>query len=296
MVGKTGTTTDEGDAWFVGWTPQFTTAVWVGFPNRLVPMLTQFNGGPVTGGTFPAEIWRAYMELALQINAEEHPPKPKASSTSTATSGDTSTYDYSPSTATTPQTETAPPRPRAGPRRRRDDRDDAAADDADADADHPGPRRRRRPPRRRPPPRRRRRPRAAPGRPAAPRSADKVAPMRLEDEIRSRLLSADADWPAYLRYWMRVASGALHPFATGAAAMNAPAAGVRLPGSRTSITPARRTPSHAARTVAHCNASGCCGCSFSARPTCCRGRSRCCRSRPISRSSEVSASCRSSIT
>jgi SAM-dependent methyltransferase len=35
--------------------------------------------------------------------------------------------------------------------------------------------------------------------------------MRLEDEIRSRLLSADADWPAYLRYWMRVASGAVQP-------------------------------------------------------------------------------------
>ena len=45
-------------------------------PTSLVPMLTQFNGGPVTGGTFPAEIWRAYMESALQINAEEQPPKP----------------------------------------------------------------------------------------------------------------------------------------------------------------------------------------------------------------------------
>jgi penicillin-binding protein 1A len=108
VVGKTGTTTDEGDAWFVGWTPQFTTAVWVGFPNRLVPMLTQFNGGPVTGGTFPAEIWRTYMESALQINAEEHPAKQNAASTGTATSGDTSTYDYSPGTATTPQTETTP--------------------------------------------------------------------------------------------------------------------------------------------------------------------------------------------
>jgi penicillin-binding protein 1A len=108
VVGKTGTTTDEGDAWFVGWTPQFTTAVWVGFPNRLVPMLTQFNGGPVTGGTFPAEIWRAYMESALQINAEEHPAKHHAASTGTATSGETTTYDYSPSTATTPGTETVP--------------------------------------------------------------------------------------------------------------------------------------------------------------------------------------------
>ena len=102
VVGKTGTTTDEGDAWFVGWTPQFTTAVWVGFPNRLVPMLTQFNGGPVTGGTFPAEIWRTYMESALQINAQEHPPKPGRN---TATQTDTnSTYTYSPGTETVPQT------------------------------------------------------------------------------------------------------------------------------------------------------------------------------------------------
>jgi penicillin-binding protein 1A len=109
VVGKTGTTTNEGDAWFVGWTPQFTTAIWVGFPNRLVPMLTQYNGSPVTGGTFPAEIWRTYMESALQINAEEHPAKKGASSTGTETSGDTSTYNASPGTGTTPETETAPP-------------------------------------------------------------------------------------------------------------------------------------------------------------------------------------------
>jgi penicillin-binding protein 1A len=114
VVGKTGTTTDEGDAWFVGWTPQFTTAVWVGFPNKLVPMLTQFNGGPVTGGTFPAEIWRTYMESALQINAEEHPPKPGTSTHTETTGADTnSTYTYAPSTQTAPptapQTATAAP-------------------------------------------------------------------------------------------------------------------------------------------------------------------------------------------
>jgi penicillin-binding protein 1A len=71
VVGKTGTTNNEADAWFVGWTPQFTTAVWVGFPNRLTPMLTEFHGTPVTGGTFPAEIWRTYTESAMQISAEE---------------------------------------------------------------------------------------------------------------------------------------------------------------------------------------------------------------------------------
>ena len=73
VVGKTGTTTDYGDAWFVGWTPQLTTAVWVGFPDKLVSMSTLFNGGPVEGGTYPAIIWQNYMSQALQILASEQP-------------------------------------------------------------------------------------------------------------------------------------------------------------------------------------------------------------------------------
>jgi membrane peptidoglycan carboxypeptidase len=64
-AGKTGTTENYGDAWFVGYTPQLATAVWVGYPNKLIPMLTQFHGDPVAGGTFPAEIWRAFTTLAL---------------------------------------------------------------------------------------------------------------------------------------------------------------------------------------------------------------------------------------
>jgi penicillin-binding protein 1A len=64
-AGKTGTTENYGDAWFVGYTPQLVTAVWVGYPNRLVPMTTEYHGQPVAGGTFPAEIWHAFMESAL---------------------------------------------------------------------------------------------------------------------------------------------------------------------------------------------------------------------------------------
>ena len=73
VAGKTGTTSDYGDAWFVGWTPQLTTAIWVGFPNKLVPMTTLYNGGPVEGGTFPAVIWHDFMVQALQILASEQP-------------------------------------------------------------------------------------------------------------------------------------------------------------------------------------------------------------------------------
>ena len=67
-AGKTGTTSNYGDAWFVGWDTKYTVAVWVGYPNKLVPMTTDFNGGPVLGGTFPALIWHDFMISALQID------------------------------------------------------------------------------------------------------------------------------------------------------------------------------------------------------------------------------------
>jgi penicillin-binding protein 1A len=67
-AGKTGTTSNFGDAWFVGWDSKYTVAVWVGYPDKLVPMLTDFNGQPVMGGTFPALIWHDFMTSALQID------------------------------------------------------------------------------------------------------------------------------------------------------------------------------------------------------------------------------------
>jgi len=65
VAGKTGTTENYGDAWFVGYTPQLVTAVWVGYPNKLVSMAHLFHGGPVVGGTYPALIWKTFMESAL---------------------------------------------------------------------------------------------------------------------------------------------------------------------------------------------------------------------------------------
>jgi len=65
VAGKTGTTENYGDAWFVGYTPQLVAAVWVGYPNTLRPMLTEYHGDAVAGGTFPAQIWKSFMERAL---------------------------------------------------------------------------------------------------------------------------------------------------------------------------------------------------------------------------------------
>jgi penicillin-binding protein 1A len=65
--GKTGTTENYGDAWFVGATDKLTVAVWVGYPNGLKPMLTEYRGAPVAGGTYPAQIWHDFMLGALTI-------------------------------------------------------------------------------------------------------------------------------------------------------------------------------------------------------------------------------------
>ena len=80
VAGKTGTTENYGDAWFVGYTPQLAVAVWVGYPTTLKPMLTEFHGEAVTGGSFPALIWKSFVEKALKgeeaagLPVSEHVP------------------------------------------------------------------------------------------------------------------------------------------------------------------------------------------------------------------------------
>ncbi|MDP8943813.1 MAG: transglycosylase domain-containing protein, partial [Actinomycetota bacterium] len=62
-AGKTGTTDNFNDAWFVGYTPNLATAVWVGYPNALKEMRS-VHGIQVAGGTFPAAIWQNFMSTA----------------------------------------------------------------------------------------------------------------------------------------------------------------------------------------------------------------------------------------
>jgi penicillin-binding protein 1A len=63
-AGKTGTTDEFTDAWFDGFTPRLSTAVWVGYPTERISMSSLYYGAPEAGGTFPAEIWGAYMKMA----------------------------------------------------------------------------------------------------------------------------------------------------------------------------------------------------------------------------------------
>ena len=60
IAGKTGTTQDFNDAWFVGFTPDLVTAVWVGFDNP------SSLGENETGGVIAAPIWHDFMAVALK--------------------------------------------------------------------------------------------------------------------------------------------------------------------------------------------------------------------------------------
>ena len=66
VAGKTGTSQDYGNAWFVGFTPTLSTAVWLGYKDRPRPLVNIHGVGRVAGGTIPAATWAKYMKLALE--------------------------------------------------------------------------------------------------------------------------------------------------------------------------------------------------------------------------------------
>jgi penicillin-binding protein 1A len=59
-AGKTGTTDRNADAWFIGFTPYLTTAVWMGNPDTNTVSMDNIGGVRNYGGTFPAMIWRGF--------------------------------------------------------------------------------------------------------------------------------------------------------------------------------------------------------------------------------------------
>lgn len=71
VAGKTGTTQDAKDAWFVGYTCDMTAAVWMGYaggPGEPVQPMQNYRGlDEVHGGDFPAQIWSAFMTRALAL-------------------------------------------------------------------------------------------------------------------------------------------------------------------------------------------------------------------------------------
>ena len=91
--GKTGTTENNGDAWFCGGTDHFTTCVWVGHADSTTPMETEYNGGPVDGGTYPAYIWGQIMAAIEDIYSERKAEEAEEKESSDSDSSD-SGYSY----------------------------------------------------------------------------------------------------------------------------------------------------------------------------------------------------------
>jgi penicillin-binding protein 1A len=82
VAGKTGTTQNHRDAWFVGFTPKLTAAVWMGYPNpggkgNEARNMTSVHGIKVTGGSFPAQIWAKFMRSATKGTAQGSFVQPK---------------------------------------------------------------------------------------------------------------------------------------------------------------------------------------------------------------------------
>jgi membrane carboxypeptidase/penicillin-binding protein len=63
-AGKTGTTNDNTDAWFTGYTPDLVTSVWVGFDERKEHKLVDVKGRQITGGSGAVPIWVDFMKEA----------------------------------------------------------------------------------------------------------------------------------------------------------------------------------------------------------------------------------------
>ena len=75
-AGKTGTTTGNTAAWFVGYTPQLATAVAIFSEKQDTPLRGIAGVGEVTGGSLPARTWRAFMSSALEGQPVKDFPEP----------------------------------------------------------------------------------------------------------------------------------------------------------------------------------------------------------------------------
>ena len=125
-AGKTGTSESFRSAWFNGYVPQLQAAVGLYRSDKdggELPMEDLPNAGSITGGTYPARIWTAYMKAALDgskvvpfpepagINKDADPPPPTTIAPPT-TSAPPTTTSAPPTTTSAPPTTQGPPSPK----------------------------------------------------------------------------------------------------------------------------------------------------------------------------------------
>ncbi len=78
-AGKTGTTENFADAWYVGYIPQLSTSVWVGYPGDRTPMINIRGYEEINGENFPLDIWSNYMQGAVGYFDEQQFDAPNPS-------------------------------------------------------------------------------------------------------------------------------------------------------------------------------------------------------------------------
>jgi membrane peptidoglycan carboxypeptidase len=135
IAGKTGTTSNYTDAWFIGYTPHLTAAVWTGYPSGSRPMINGLVRGiqpGVAGGSIPAQIFSRFMAKAVDDGAYRgtfdtvrqltgklvpvpngigFPVGTGATTTTSTTTPSTTTTTGSTTTTTTSKTTTTVPKP-----------------------------------------------------------------------------------------------------------------------------------------------------------------------------------------
>jgi penicillin-binding protein 1A len=129
VAGKTGTTENSDDAWFIGYTPHVTTAMWMGYAKGEIPMVNFRGDSSIEGGDTPASIWHDAMAAMLKsypdldgtfpvvnsfpgatLSAPTNVVFPTTTTTSTSTTTTSTTSTTSTSTTTTvPTTTTTTP-------------------------------------------------------------------------------------------------------------------------------------------------------------------------------------------
>jgi penicillin-binding protein 1A len=104
-AGKTGTTDDYADAWFVGYTPRIGTAVWMGYAADTNRKMTNVHGIQVAGGTLPTRIWQRFMAFAVKDKETGRfaAPDDRLMNPSTTTSSTSSTTSSTTSTTAKPK-------------------------------------------------------------------------------------------------------------------------------------------------------------------------------------------------
>jgi membrane peptidoglycan carboxypeptidase len=119
-AGKTGTTQDNTNAWFVGYTPRLGAAVWMGYGAEGKRPMDDVRGRAVTGGGLPSQIWQRFMAAAVEpldtgdfapprqedLNPTTSAPPTTAPTTTSSTSTSTTTSTTEPPETTTTEAPT----------------------------------------------------------------------------------------------------------------------------------------------------------------------------------------------